>query len=115
KATVCSWICVRAWSRPIARPTTMPTMSAGAAIIVAMMRASRARSTAVCGFIGHAFEYRSDSQLRHHMEALKEHFDAQVPTVNEHGEEQFERQRNQHRRQHQHAHGDRNAGNDNVE
>ena len=41
--------------------------------------------------------------------------DHELPAIDQHKQHQFERQRNHDRRQHQHAHGDRHAGDHDVE
>src|SRR6476619_8178321 len=101
-ASVCSWICVTAWSTLTMRPSTSATMSIGAATISAIMMALRARSTTSCG----------PMRLP---EARDEALHDQRPAVHEDEQEQLERQRDHRRWEHEHAHAHQHRRHDDVD
>src|SRR6202035_3161337 len=97
-----------------ARPATSPTSSRGPAIFKARLMACAARLTTVSWFIASAWvcwAWVRGSLV----EALDERLDDQIPAVDEHEQQDLERQGDEGRRQHDHPHAHQRRGDDQVD
>src|SRR2546421_1659525 len=91
--SVTSWIWVTDWNSETARPMARLVMRMGAATLAVTVIIRRAISTTVVSVTG-----------PHSVEAGQEGLDHEGPPIDEHEQQDLERERHQHRGQHHHAH-----------
>src|SRR5579875_1519200 len=106
KERLCSWIEVTAWKIETTSPITRPTSIIGPATSIASVIACVARLTTVSWF--------TVARLLS-VEALDQGAGDQVPAVDQHEQQDLERQRDERRRQHHHAHAHQRRGDDQVD
>src|ERR1700683_2253068 len=103
---LCSWIWVTAWKMLTASPATSATISNGPAIFSARLMACEARLTTVSWFMARRLLG---------VKALDERSDDQIPAVDEHEQQDLERQGDEGRRQHDHSHAHQGGRDDQVD
>src|SRR3954469_20610995 len=102
--SVTSWIWVTDWNSEMARPITRLVMRMGAATLAVTVIIRSAISMTVVSVMG------SPS-----MEARQKGLDDQRPAIDQHEQQDLERERHQHRREHHHAHRHERRAHDEVD
>src|ERR1700735_5642115 len=101
---LCSWIWVTAWKMLTASPAMSATINRGPAIFRARLMAWEARLTTVSWFTRELL-----------VKTLDECSDDQIPAVDQHEQEDLERQGDEGRRQHDHPHAHQRRRDDQVD